>query len=410
MVTELTRRYTKKGDLMATFVLEDLNASIEVFVFPKSMADYGALLDDDAIVVLKGRVDLRDDRLKLVCMEVQRPSWPWTGTPTCGSPCRSTRLTDRTGRRAEAPAVASIPGDSPVFLHVGEKVLRLPSEFNVDSRRGLVGELRVLLGPNAIRTLTAAGRRRSPAPDAGPNRRDGPPQSPRFGTVGGRIRQAAPNPVKSSLRLLAWRPTQPVQPMGPDGSGGIHGRPGPAVHTAGRPRSTERHMSIQVETKDCTSISDAELAEMADLCAEREPRFDIGFLSKQREEWVLVTRAREGSKLRGYSFSTLERIGGTPSLLIGLATVDRTSRADTVLRAMMGDKYRRALLAFPDEDVLVGTRLLAAEGFRAFAGLTDVVPGPGPQGHRRGAGLGPPAGQAVRGRRPHRRPDLRGGR
>ena len=106
-------------------------------------------------------------------------------------------------------------------------------------------------------------------------------------------------------------------------------------------------MSIQVETKDCTSISDAELAEMADLCADREPRYDIGFLSKQQEEWVLVTRAREGNKLRGYSFSTLERIGGTPSLLIGLATIDRTSRADTVLRAMMGDKYRRALLAYP---------------------------------------------------------------
>jgi hypothetical protein len=134
-------------------------------------------------------------------------------------------------------------------------------------------------------------------------------------------------------------------------------------------------MSIQVETKDCTSLSDAELAELADLCAEREPRFDIGFLSKQREEWVLVTRAREGEKLRGYSFSTLERIGGTPSLLIGVATIDRTSRADTVLRAIMGDKYRRALLAFPDEDVLVGTRLLGAEGFRAFAGLSDVVPG-----------------------------------
>ena len=135
-------------------------------------------------------------------------------------------------------------------------------------------------------------------------------------------------------------------------------------------------MSIQVETKDCTSLSDAELAEMADLCAERELGFDIGFLSKQREEWVLVTRAREGTKLRGYSFSTLERIGGTPSLLIGVGTVDRTARADTVLRAMMGDKYRRALLAFPDEDVLVGTRLLSPEGFRAFAGLVDVVPGP----------------------------------
>ena len=37
------------------------------------------------------------------------------------------------------------PGHSPVLLHVGEKVLRLPSEFNVDASRGLMGELRVLL-------------------------------------------------------------------------------------------------------------------------------------------------------------------------------------------------------------------------------------------------------------------------
>jgi hypothetical protein len=135
-------------------------------------------------------------------------------------------------------------------------------------------------------------------------------------------------------------------------------------------------MSFEVGTKDCTALSDAELAEMADLCVDRDPGFDIGFLSKQCEEWVLVTHAREGSKLRGYSFSTLERIGGTPSLLIGLATVDRTAKADQALRLMLGDQYRRALLAFPDEDVLVGTRLAAASGYQAFAGLSDVVPRP----------------------------------
>jgi hypothetical protein len=115
---------------------------------------------------------------------------------------------------------------------------------------------------------------------------------------------------------------------------------------------------------------------MADLCVDREPGFDIGFLSKQCEEWVLVTHAREGSKLRGYSFSTLERIGGTPSLLIGLASVDRTAKADQALRLMLGDQYRRALLAFPDEDVLVGTRLAGPAGYQAFAGLSDVVPRP----------------------------------
>src|SRR3974377_20483 len=77
--------------------------------------------------------------------------------------------------------------------------------------------------------------------------------------------------------------------------------------------NTEQVMPIEVGTKDCTALSDAELAEMADLRAERQRRFDIGFLSKQCEEWVLISLVREGSKLRGYSFSTLERIGGTPS-------------------------------------------------------------------------------------------------
>ena len=38
VVTALARKYTKRGDLMATFVLEDLGAAIEVMVFPKTMA------------------------------------------------------------------------------------------------------------------------------------------------------------------------------------------------------------------------------------------------------------------------------------------------------------------------------------------------------------------------------------
>ena len=58
-------------------------------------------------------------------------------------------------------------------------------------------------------------------------------------------------------------------------------------------------MPFEVGTKDCTALSDAELAEMADLCVDRAPGFDIGFLSKQCEEWVLVTLVREGNKLRG---------------------------------------------------------------------------------------------------------------
>ena len=133
-------------------------------------------------------------------------------------------------------------------------------------------------------------------------------------------------------------------------------------------------MAMEVVTKDTSAISDAELAEMADLCADREPRFDIGYLSKVREEWVLISTAREGSKLRGYSFSTLERIGGTPCLLVGLALIDRNSKSEQALKSLLADQFRRALLAFPDEEVLLGTRLLSDHGYRALQGLEDVVP------------------------------------
>jgi hypothetical protein len=136
-------------------------------------------------------------------------------------------------------------------------------------------------------------------------------------------------------------------------------------------------MAIEIETKDCTSLSDAELAEMADMCADGPARFEVGLLSKQTEAWVLVTLVRDGRSLKGFAFSTLERIGGTPSVLIGLASIRRTSKRDSVLRAMMTEQFRRAVLAFPDEDVLVGTRFASPSGFEAFRALSDIVPRPG---------------------------------
>jgi hypothetical protein len=136
-------------------------------------------------------------------------------------------------------------------------------------------------------------------------------------------------------------------------------------------------MAIEVETKDCTALSDAELAEMADLCADGPSRYESGLLSKMAEAWVLITQAREAGKLKGFSFCTLERIGGTPSVLVGLASVKRTSKRDAVLKAMMADQYRRAVLAFPDEDVLVGMRFVDPAGYEAFRNLEDIVPRPG---------------------------------
>lgn len=135
-------------------------------------------------------------------------------------------------------------------------------------------------------------------------------------------------------------------------------------------------MPLDVSTKDCSQLSDEELAEMVELCGDIAGRFDLDTLTAQKEAWVLVTQVREGEHLRGFSFSTLERIGGTPAIIIGLAHVRRNAKRDQVVKALMSDNYRRALMAFPDEDVLVGTRLASVDGYDAFKALTDINPRP----------------------------------
>lgn len=132
-------------------------------------------------------------------------------------------------------------------------------------------------------------------------------------------------------------------------------------------------MAIQVDTKDSTALTDADLDELASMGG----AFDIGLLSKAKEDWVLATTARIDDKLHGFSFATLERIGGTPCVLLGLMSVKRTSKRDSVLKGLMGEAYHRALMAFPDEDVVVGARFVRADGTEAFKALSDIIPRPG---------------------------------
>lgn len=147
-------------------------------------------------------------------------------------------------------------------------------------------------------------------------------------------------------------------------------------------------MALDVTTQDCTAVTDAELEEMADLCAEGPNPFSIGLLSKQTEIWVLCTTSRENGKLRGYMFSTLERIGGTPSVIMGIGSVVANNRRGSVLRGLMNEMFHRALMSFPDEDVVFGMQLNDASGLDAFTKLEQLIPRPDhrPNGEERAWG------------------------
>ncbi|MDP9020093.1 MAG: DNA polymerase III subunit alpha, partial [Actinomycetota bacterium] len=151
VVTNLSRKYTKKGDLMAIFVLEDLGAAIEVMVFPRAMAEYGALLAEDAVVCVRGRLDTREEPPKVICMELSTVDLSPGEAPLC------LRLPPGV---FDGPAVHQLkklllahPGGSPVYVRVGGHRLRLSAEFAVDQSNGLRGELLAAFGPGVIDAL-----------------------------------------------------------------------------------------------------------------------------------------------------------------------------------------------------------------------------------------------------------------
>ena len=134
-------------------------------------------------------------------------------------------------------------------------------------------------------------------------------------------------------------------------------------------------MPLEVVTQDCSALTDVQLEEMREIGG----AFGADDFSRAKGDWVLCTLARVDGKLHGVTFSTLERIGGTPCVLIGLMTVKRSGKRDQVLKGLMAEAYHRALMAFPDEDVVVGSRFASPDGVEAFKSLASVIPR---NGHR----------------------------
>jgi len=149
VVAGLTKRVTRKGQIMVTLLLEDLSgANVEVIVFPSAYEQYAEVIQADAILLVKGRVDqdARDDSIKLNAYELAKPRlderpFEIRLLPGACTPQFVGRLKD---------ILADHPGTTQVFLHLATEakttVLRLGSEFCVDTRNGLHAELKATLG------------------------------------------------------------------------------------------------------------------------------------------------------------------------------------------------------------------------------------------------------------------------
>ena len=135
-------------------------------------------------------------------------------------------------------------------------------------------------------------------------------------------------------------------------------------------------MAIKVETRNCTSLNRSDLEDLAAVCVESSNAFDAKFLSAQAESWVLLTAAWVDHALAGFAFCTLDRIGGTPCVLIGTGYICRTDERSEILENIIADQMRRAGMSFPDEDVLFNAQINEPGAFEAFNRFHDVIPRP----------------------------------
>lgn len=155
MITSLSRRIAKaSGNAYARAEVEDLGGSMEVMFFGQVYGPIASVLAEDLIVVVKGRLQKRDDgAVTLNCMELSVPDL----SDNMNGPVI---ITMQTHKATEAvvtelgEVLRTHRGTSEVRLLLqGDtrvEVMGLPVHLRVNPTPSLFGDLKVLLGPTCL--------------------------------------------------------------------------------------------------------------------------------------------------------------------------------------------------------------------------------------------------------------------
>ena len=153
LVTAVQRKVNKRGDIYAIVTIEDLEGSIEVMMFSSAYQLAAHLLTNDAIILMKGRLRRRDDRVELSGSDVsvpdltQGPSGPVVITMPINrcTPPVVDQLRD---------VLKSHPGMTEVQLRLQASqkttVMRIGDRFRVTPTSSLMADLKALLGPSCL--------------------------------------------------------------------------------------------------------------------------------------------------------------------------------------------------------------------------------------------------------------------
>ncbi|HEX3976879.1 MAG TPA: DNA polymerase III subunit alpha [Solirubrobacteraceae bacterium] len=178
MITQAKKIKTKKGDFMMFATLYDLETSVEIIVFGKTLASCEDVLQTDSIVLVRGKVDHKDrDTTCLIAQQIERfepteaevlEAQVQAAKPALSPSALKLRL-DATALPESVlgelkDLLSGFPGESDVVIElsttVGHRRLKLGPSFRVSRSAGLHAELDALLGSALIPEAVADAERR----------------------------------------------------------------------------------------------------------------------------------------------------------------------------------------------------------------------------------------------------------
>ena len=154
LVTMVQRKTTKQGKLWAIVSLEDLEGTVEVMVFPQAFENVATLLTEDAVVVVRGRLERNDDDSpRLISLEISAPDLSEADSGPVKLSMAASRCVPPLVERLKE-ILAAHPGTTEVHLHLENgartTVLRLDDTLRVTPTPSLFGDLKALLGPSCL--------------------------------------------------------------------------------------------------------------------------------------------------------------------------------------------------------------------------------------------------------------------
>jgi DNA polymerase-3 subunit alpha len=151
LITSVTRKVTRQGASWAVVTIEDLEGSIEALFFSNTYNQYALTLTEDRIVLIRGRVDKREDQLRFTALEMKSAdvSAAQTGPLVITLPINQCTppVVDRMKE-----ILRSHPGKREVHLHLDENGMRtvMKLETLITSSPSLSADLKSILGPNCL--------------------------------------------------------------------------------------------------------------------------------------------------------------------------------------------------------------------------------------------------------------------